>query len=84
METMEISTPEKAGFFRYLFELSADEKSHTLNYLQYIILAIIPVVVILRIIRHYVPDDDEDKGNITIIAEVVAQVVAVFMAILAY
>ena len=81
METMDITPSDKPGFFRYLFEVTADEKSHMSNYIQYILLAIIPVVVILRIIRNYVPDEDEDKGNATIVAEIIAQVLAVFMGI---
>lgn len=81
MESMDITPADKPGFFRYLFELTGDEKSNLFNYIQYILLAIIPVVVILRIIRNYVPDEDEDKGNATIVAEVVAQVLAVFMGI---
>ena len=44
-----------------MFELVDDDKSQLLNYLQYVLVALIPVVVILKIMRAYVPDDDEDK-----------------------
>ena len=44
------------------------------NLLQYMVLAIIPCVIILKAVRVLVPEEDESKGSIEIVAEIIAQI----------
>jgi hypothetical protein len=52
-----------------------------LNMLQYTLLAIIPVLIILRLIKHIIPEDDDSKGSLEIFIESVGQVILLMMAI---
>ena len=52
-----------------------------LNMLQYTLLAIIPVLIILRLIKHIIPEDDDSKGSLEIFIESVGQVILLMLAI---
>jgi hypothetical protein len=52
-----------------------------LNMIQYTIIAIIPVMIILKAIKHIVPEEDESKGSLEILAESVGQIVLIILAI---
>ena len=49
-----------------------------LNIVQYTILAIIPMIVILKTIKNYIPDVDEEKESLMVLAEVVLQLIIMF------
>ena len=48
-----------SGFFNYVFNFDSDNKAILLNMFQYIIIALIPVIVLLKMIKE---NDYEDKG----------------------
>jgi hypothetical protein len=54
----------------------------TLNLVQYSILAIIPVVILNKLIQRFVPEVDENKGSIEILVEVIIQVIVMFVGLL--
>ena len=66
------------GFVKTVFPFDEDQKGLLLNIIQYSVLAIIPVVLLLKLIKNYVPEADEDKGSLVILVEVIGQVVAMF------
>jgi hypothetical protein len=70
------------SFFSYMFSLSSVEKNEILNALQYILLVIIPIVVLLKLMKNYIPLENEDKGTIEITVEVVLQLFIIFIAFL--
>jgi hypothetical protein len=70
------------GFFKHVFNFDDDSKGDMLNIVQYALLAIIPVVIINKLMNRFVPEADDQKGSLEIVAEVVAQVVFLFLAIL--
>jgi hypothetical protein len=77
------SVPNDAtGFFKTVFNFDEDSKAEMLNLLQYMVLAIIPCVIILKTVRVLVPEEDDTKGSIEIAAEIIAQIA--FMAIAMY
>ena len=49
------------GFFTYMFNYDDDTKSTVVNMIQYMLLSIIPVVIILKVIKEYVPEEDDSK-----------------------
>lgn len=73
---------DSTGFFKTVFNVDEDSKAEMFNLLQYMIIAIIPCVIILKVVRILVPEEDESKGSIEIVAEIVAQIA--FMAIAMY
>jgi hypothetical protein len=70
------------SFFSYMFTLSPTEKNEILNSMQYILLVIIPIVILLKLMKNYIPLENPDKGSIEITVEVVLQLFIIFIAFL--
>jgi len=79
---METSDESNKGFFKHVFNFDDDSKSEILNTLQYILLAIIPVVILNKTIGRYVPEADNKKGSVEITAEILIQVIVTFLGLL--
>jgi len=69
-----------SGFFNYVFNFDSDNKALLLNMFQYIIIALIPVIVVLKLIKEYIPEDDDKKESIELIIEIVIQIGVLFVA----
>lgn len=69
------------GFIKSVFPFDEAQKATLLNILQYTILAIIPVILLLKLIKNYVPEVDDDKGSLVILVEVVGQIFVMFLAL---
>jgi hypothetical protein len=84
MESIEesVKSNSKEGFVQHVFNMDEDSKHEILNIMQYALLAIIPVVILNKSIQRFVPEADEEKGTPEILAEVVFQVVTMFIGIL--
>lgn len=80
-EVIKENNKEESNFFSYVFNFDEDNKAGILNMLQYTILAIIPVVVVLKLIKHYIPEDDDSKPTLEILIEVIFQLIILFLAI---
>jgi len=79
---MESSDESNKGFFKHVFNFDDDSKSEILNTLQYILLAIIPLVILNKTIGRYVPEADDKKGSIEITAEILIQIIVTFLGLL--
>ena len=72
----------KTSFFSYMFSLSSVEKNEITNALQYILLVIIPIVILLKLMKNYIPLENDEKGTIEITVEVILQLFIIFIAFL--
>ena len=85
MDAIEITAKDTAnaggGFFKQVFRLNEDAQGEVLNMIQYVAIGFIPIIVVIYIIRYYVPDPDDDKGSLTILTEIFAQTFAMLLAI---
>ena len=72
---------ESTGFFNYVFNFDSENKHRIMNMLQYTLLTIIPVLLLLRGIKHIIPEDDDSKGSFEILAESIGQVIVIMLAI---
>jgi hypothetical protein len=68
----------KDSFFSYMFSLSSTEKNEMINLVQYILLVIIPVTILLKLMKTYIPLDNPKKASIEILIEVILQLVITF------
>ena len=68
------------SFFKYVFNFDDDNKSEMFNLFQYSFLAIIPLVLVLKVVQQYVPEEDEKKGSVEITAECLTQVLFVLVS----
>jgi hypothetical protein len=72
----------KHSFFKHVFNFDEDSKAEMLNIIQYAVLALIPVVIFNKLMQKFIPEADDDKKSIEIIAEILAQVITMFLVIL--
>jgi hypothetical protein len=78
----ESSNSSKKGFFNHVFNFEDDSKSEILNIIQYSLIAIIPIVVLNKVMQRFVPEADEQKGSLELLAEVIIQIIVMFLGIL--
>jgi len=72
---------ENMNFFSYVFNFDQDNKAGIFNMIQYTLTAIIPVIILLKLIKHYVPEDDDSKSTLEIFLEVIFQLIIIFLSI---
>ena len=66
-------------FFKHVFNMNEDSKSDMMNIVQYAVLSVTPVVLLNKTMSKYVPEADESKGSVEIGAEVVLQIIVMFI-----
>ena len=82
MESLtESSTSSKPGFIKHVFNFDSDSKAEMLNIIQYAILALIPIIILNKLMQKYIPEADEEKGSLEISAEVLLQVIIIVLGI---
>ena len=79
-ETAKDTSKETLGFFKYVFDFNDDNKNAMLNMLQYTILSIIPLFLVLKVTKNYVPEVDEYKGSLEILAESLFQIIFIVLS----
>jgi hypothetical protein len=76
------SSSSKPGFFKHVFNFDDDSKSEILNIIQYSLIGIIPVVILNKAMQRYVPEADDEKGSVELLAEIIIQIIVMFLGIL--
>jgi hypothetical protein len=79
---MDISNDSNPNFFKHVFNFSDDSKSDMLNICQYSIIALIPIVILNKIMQKYVPEAEESKSSLEILAEIIIQIFGMFFGLL--
>ena len=82
LEDLTKSTNGKPGFFKHVFNFDEDSKSEMTNVVQYAVLALIPIVIMNKLMQHYVPEADDEKGSPEILVEIIGQSIVMFLGIL--
>lgn len=75
-----LSTPNKISIWNHMFRFDTDDRDEVMNTLQYVFLALIPVVIMNKIMGHWVPAADERKSTVEIVLEVAMQILFIFAA----
>ena len=70
------------GFFKHVFNFEDESKSEMSNIVQYSILSLLPIVLLNKSMQKYVPEADDKKGSLEVLAEIVLQVVYMFLGLL--
>jgi len=68
-------------FIKYVFNFDEDGKAEFLNVIQYALLAIIPIIALNKAMQKFVPEADDQKGSFEILAEVLAQIIVLFVGL---
>ena len=80
MESLDNSSGA-TGFVKHVFKFDDASKADMLNIVQFAIIALIPVVIVNKLMATYIPQADDNKGNIEITLEVVLQVSLMFLGL---
>lgn len=72
----------KKGFFKHVFNFDEESKEEMLNIIQYALLALIPIIILNKSMQKFVPEADDEKGSVEILAEIVMQIVIIFIGML--
>jgi MFS family permease len=79
---MDSSDDSNKSFFKHVFNFDDDSKSDVLNIIQYALVAIIPIVILNKTIGKYVPEADDKKSSLEITAELLIQIIVMFIGLL--
>jgi len=82
MDLQSITEPSKKTVFNHVFSGSDEGKAEILNVLQYVILAILPVILLNKSIQKFVPEADSEKTSLEILAEIFIQLLIMFCGII--
>lgn len=77
-DKVENSLPQK-NFFNHVFDFDKESQNDILNSLQYVLLAIIPTIILNKCVQKIIPSTNEEKGNVEILAEILGQIVFMFL-----
>lgn len=70
------------SFFKYVFNFDDDSKYEMMNIVQYTLIALIPVVSLNKAIQKFVPEADEEKSSLELFAEILIQILTMFLGLL--
>jgi len=67
------------GFIKHVFSFEDEDKSEMMNIIQYALIAVVPVILLNKTMQKYVPEADDEKGSLEITAEILLQIVVMFI-----
>jgi hypothetical protein len=71
----------KKAFFSHVFSTTEEGKAEIYNILQYSLLGVVPIVILNKCLQRLIPDADSEKSSLEIFAEVLIQLVFMFVGI---
>ena len=72
----------RRGFLGHVFNTSDDSNAEIMNISQYTVLALVPVVVLNKLVQRFIPEADPDKSSMELLVEIVIQLVAMFVGMI--
>jgi hypothetical protein len=72
----------KQSFFNHVFNFDDESKEEMMNIIQYAFLALIPVIIMNKSMQRFVPEADDEKGSVEVLAEILGQVTILFIGVL--
>ena len=79
---MDNNSDDSKSFFKHVFNFDDDSKSEILNILQYSLISIIPIILLNKTMQKYVPEPDDKKSSLETSAEILLQIIAIFIGLL--
>lgn len=69
------------SFVEYITSFTSKEKSQLLNLIQYGGLSVLPLLIILKLMKIYIPDEDPFKPTTEILFEIIIQIIIIIIAL---
>jgi hypothetical protein len=80
-QTIQEMTKPDQGFISHVFNLDNKSKADMLNTMQYAVLAVLPVILLNRTIHVLIPEADDSKVSLELLAEIISQIGVIFIGI---
>ena len=77
-----VNEPVKKSFINEVFNFDEESRGEYLNMAQYTLMAIIPILILNKLVGYVMPMVDESKGSLEISLEVIIQSMLLFIGIL--
>jgi hypothetical protein len=77
-----VNEPVKQSFVKSVFGFDEDSRAEYLNIIQYTLMAIIPILILNKLVGYVMPLVDENKGSLELSLEVIIQSILLFIGIL--
>lgn len=71
----------KKTFMTHVFSNTEEDKGELLNVSQYALLGLVPIVVLNKTIQRFIPEADPDKSTIELLAEILIQIIVIFVGV---
>ena len=78
----EVKESNKKTFFNHVFNMNEESKGEIFNVLQYSILAILPIVILNKLIHKFIPEADLDKSSLELSVEILLQLLFILGGII--
>ena len=72
-------TGGKESFFKHMTRFNEDTKAELSNMCQYLLIAYLPILGLNKLVQTYVPEADDRKNSLEIMAEILLQVIVMFL-----
>ena len=76
------TSDDSKGFLKHVFNFDDDSKYDILNIIQYAFIALIPVIILNKSMSNYVPEADDKKSSVELSAEIIIQIIVMFIGLL--
>jgi len=80
MESLDDGSKSKS-FIKHVLNFDDDSKSEMLNIIQYALIAIIPIIILNKSMQKFVPEAEEQKSSLELTAEIIIQVIVIFIGL---
>ena len=77
-----VNEPVKESFTKTVFKFDDESRAEYLNVIQYTIMAIVPILLLNKLVGYVMPIVDETKGSLELSLEVIIQSILLFIGIL--
>lgn len=71
----------KENIIGKIFNFDEDTQSEVLNIMQYSLLSVVPILLLNKSVQKFIPEADEEKGSVEVLAEVIGQIAFMFLGI---
>jgi hypothetical protein len=68
----------RKSFVNHVFSTTEEGKAEVLNVLQYVALAVIPVILLNKIVHRFIPDANTDRSSLELVFEIAIQLTVLF------
>jgi len=75
------SNSSKRNFFNHVFSSDEEGKAEILNVIQYSLMGVVPIVILNKLVQRFIPDAENEKSSIEILAEIVFQLIIMFVGV---